>query len=85
MSKTYKHAKTEHRFRKNRWKKKSLNKKEQMQFILEGFPGIGTTTSKKLLEKFKSLTNIFNAQESELAEILGIKANIFKKIIDDSY
>jgi ERCC4-type nuclease len=66
-------------------KKKSLNKKEQMQFILEGFPGIGTTTSKKLLEKFKSLTNIFNAQESELAEILGIKANIFKKIIDDSY
>lgn len=26
MSKTYKHAKTERRFKKNRWKKKSLNR-----------------------------------------------------------
>jgi len=27
--------------------KKSLNPSEQMQFILEGFPGIGPKTSKK--------------------------------------
>lgn len=65
-------------------KKKSLNKKEQMQFILEGFPGIGPTTSKKLLEKFKSLNNIFNASQEELQEVLGIKAEAFKKIIGDS-
>ena len=33
-------------------KKKTLNKKEQLQFIIESFPGIGPKTAKKLLEKF---------------------------------
>ena len=34
MSKTYKHAKTEHRFRKNRWKKKSLNRTDTKRKII---------------------------------------------------
>jgi len=62
--------------------KKSLNKKERIQYILEGFPGIGPKTSKKLIKKFKSLKNTINASEEELKEILGKKAEIFKKIID---
>ena len=33
-------------------KRKSLNKKEQLQFIIESFPSIGPKTSRKLLEKF---------------------------------
>ncbi|MEK6917516.1 MAG: ERCC4 domain-containing protein [Nanoarchaeota archaeon] len=65
-------------------KKKSLNKKEQMQFILEGFPGIGPKTAKKLLEKYKTLHEIFNSPLEELQEIIGKKAEIFR-IINDNY
>jgi Fanconi anemia group M protein len=66
-------------------RKKSLNKKEQLQFIIESFPGIGPITSKKLLEKFKTLKNIINAPQEELKEILGKKAEIIKKLIEEGY
>ena len=66
-------------------KKKSLNKKERMQFIIEGFPGIGPKTSKKLLKKFGTIKNLVNASEDELKEILGKKSGIFKKILNDEY
>ena len=65
-------------------KKKSLNKKEQMQFILEGFPGIGPLTAKKLLEKFKSIKNIINASQEELQKCIGKKAGIFR-IAEEEY
>jgi Fanconi anemia group M protein len=65
--------------------KKSLNKKERLQFILEGFPGIGPKTAKKLLKKFKTIKKIINATEEELRKILGKKAEIIKKIIDMKY
>jgi len=65
--------------------KKSLSTKEQKQFILEGFPGIGPKSAKKLLEKFKTLNAVFNASEEELKEILGIKAESFKKLVNGNY
>jgi ERCC4-type nuclease len=65
-------------------KKRSLNSKEQMQFILEGFPGIGPATARKLLEEFKTLKNIFNASQDELRARIGKKAEVFK-IIEDKY
>ena len=65
--------------------KKTLNKKERLQFILESFPGLGPKTAKKLLEKFKTLSRIFNASEEELKELLGKKAEIFKKLIYEYY
>ena len=65
--------------------KKTLNKKERMQFILEGFPGIGPKTAKKLLKKFKTLRNIFNASEEELKEVVGKKAESFKELIYSKY
>jgi len=65
--------------------KKSLNKKEQLQFILEGFPSIGPKTARKLLEKFKTIKNFVNASEEELKEILGKRAEIIRRIIDDEY
>jgi ERCC4-type nuclease len=58
-------------------KKKSLNKKEQIQFILEGFPGIGPNTAKKLLQQFKTIKNIINSSQEELTKIIGKKAEIF--------
>lgn len=64
--------------------RKSLNSNERMQFILEGFPGIGPKSAKKLLQHFKSLKNIFNASQKELEEILGKKAEIFR-MLDDNY
>ncbi|MBU0959361.1 MAG: hypothetical protein KKB31_05445, partial [Nanoarchaeota archaeon] len=58
--------------------KKNLDSKEQMQFILEGFPGIGPSTSKKLLKKYKTLKEIFNTSAEELQKTIGKKAEIFK-------
>jgi len=65
-------------------KKKSLSQKERIQFILEGFPGIGPSTAKKLLEEFKSLKGIFNAPAEELKSCIGKKSEIFK-IVEEKY
>lgn len=74
-----KEPKTENSLRQ----KISISEKEQKQFILEGFPGIGPQTARKLLSHFKSIKNIINAKDKELEEILGKKADIFRKIIGD--
>lgn len=60
--------------------KKSLNSSEQMQFILEGFPGIGPKTAKKLLLEFKTLKRIFNCPIEELEKSIGKKAVVFKLV-----
>ncbi len=57
-------------------KKRILNKKEQLQFIIEGFPGIGPKTAQKLLKKFRTIQNIINASETELRKIIGKKAEV---------
>lgn len=65
--------------------KKTLNKKERLQFILEGFPGIGPKTAKKLLKKFKTIRDVMNADEEQLRDILGKKAEIFISLIRQKY
>ena len=42
--------------------------KEQKQFILEGFPGIGPTSAKKLMTSYKNLSSIFKAKKKDLQE-----------------
>lgn len=64
--------------------KKNLNKKERMQFILEGFPGIGPKTAKKLLSHFRTLRELFAASLEELREIIGKKAEVFN-LVDEKY
>ena len=66
-------------------KKKSRNRKEQLQFIIEGFPGIGPKTAKKLLQEFKTIKNIINAPEEELRKLIGRKAEIFFKLLGEKY
>lgn len=66
-------------------KKKTLNKKEQLQFIIEGFPGVGPKKAKALLEKFGSIQNIILAPTEELEKILGIKAEQIREIIERNY
>lgn len=63
-------------------KKLSLNKEEQIQYILEGFPDIGPATANKLIEKFKSIKNIINADEEELKPILGKRTNNFLSLLN---
>jgi len=64
-------------------KKKARNKKEQLQFILEGFPGVGPKTAKKLLKEFKTLENIFNSSEENLKKIIGKKSKIFNLLTEE--
>ncbi|MEK6898855.1 MAG: ERCC4 domain-containing protein [Nanoarchaeota archaeon] len=66
-------------------KKIILGEKERIQFILEGFPGIGPAKAKKLLEKFHSLENIFLASEEQLEKIIGHQAKSFKSLISFIY
>lgn len=66
-------------------KKKSFNKKEQLQFIVEGFPGIGPKTARKLLEKFKTIKNIINANEEELKEVIGKRAEVLRDLVEEGY
>ena len=65
--------------------KKMLNKKEQMQFIIESFPGIGPKKSKELLKKFGSIQNIINAPKEDLEKILGKRAGNFIEIINRKF
>jgi Fanconi anemia group M protein len=64
-------------------KKKNLNNKEQMQFILEGFQGIGPKNAKKLLDEFKTLEKLFNTKVEDIEKIIGKKAEVFKLIKEE--
>ncbi len=64
--------------------KKSLNKKESLQYILEGFPGIGPATAKKLLKKHKTIKAIINTPVEELKQFIGKKAEVFK-LLEEKY
>ena len=65
-------------------KKRAASKKEQKQFILESFPGIGPATAKKLLKEFKSIKGVINSPIEELQKIIGKKAEIFK-LVEEKY
>ncbi len=67
-----------------RQNKKIFSKQEQLQYILEGFPGIGSKTAKKLLSHFHSIKNIMNTSKEELKNIIGKKAEVFR-LIDEDY
>jgi len=64
--------------------KKNLSKKERVQFIIEGFPGIGPKTAIKLLKKFRTVKSIINAPEPELREVIGKKAEVFR-LLEEKY
>jgi len=68
-----------------RAKKKIFTKKEQMEFILEGFPNIGVKKAKLLLKEKGSLENIFNSSLDDLKKILGARAEPFKKLVEEKY
>jgi len=64
--------------------RKGLTKKQQIEYILESFQGIGPATAKKLLKKYKNLKKIFSLPEEELEKEIGKKAR-YLKILEESY
>jgi Fanconi anemia group M protein len=66
-------------------RKKGNNSKEQKQLIIEGFPGIGPKNAKKILEEFKNIKGFLNASEQDLKKILGKKAEIIKRLVEEEY
>lgn len=66
-------------------KKKTLTRKEQLQFIIESFPGVGPKKARKLLEKFGTIQNIILASTEDLKEILGVQAENIREIIERKY
>ncbi len=64
-------------------KKRNLSFKEQKQFIIESFPNVGPVKAKQLLKKFKTISNIINADKEELEEILKKRTENFRKLLDN--
>ncbi len=62
-----------------------LTPQQQLQFILEGFPNIGPKTARKLLEKYKTIKSIINAEENEIKSLIGKKADKFLELIHKTY
>ncbi|MGB9749075.1 MAG: DEAD/DEAH box helicase [Candidatus Woesearchaeota archaeon] len=68
--------------------KKPLTLKEQQEYIISSFPGIGNALSKPLLKKFGTVKNIVNATEEELkkVELIGDKkAKQIRRVLDSFY
>jgi Fanconi anemia group M protein len=68
--------------------KKPVSLWEQQLFIVESLPSIGPVNAKNLLEHFGSVSNVFNASESELMEVEGIgkiTAQNIRKVIESKY
>ena len=69
-------------------KKIAYSLAEQQQIILESFPGVGATTAKELLKKFKTIKNFVLANTKEIAKIKRLgekKAKEIKDIITKRY
>jgi ERCC4-type nuclease len=62
-----------------------LSKEERLQFIIEGFPGIGPVTAKKLLEEYKTLKALLNAPEEDIKKLIGAKATPLIDLLNHPY
>ena len=61
---------------------RSLRSKEQVHSILDDIPGIGDTRRKALLRKFKSVENIRDASEEELAQTESMNAGRARQVYE---
>jgi len=68
--------------------KKPKEMKQLQEEIVSSLPGISTVISKRLLEHFGNVENIFSADEAELQKVKGIGkklSNRIKKILIEKY
>lgn len=61
---------------------RSLRSREQVHSILDDIPGIGDTRRKALLRKFKSVENIRDASEEELAQTESMNAKSARQVYE---
>ena len=61
---------------------RSLRSKEQVHSILDDIPGIGDTRRKAILRKFKSVENIRDASEEEIAQTESMNAGIARQVYE---
>lgn len=61
---------------------RSLRSREQVHSILDDIPGIGDTRRKTLLRKFKSVENIRDASEEELAQTESMNARSARQVYE---
>ena len=61
---------------------RSLRSREQVNSILDDIPGIGDTRRKALLRKFKSVENIRDASEEELAQTESMNARSARQVYE---
>ncbi len=69
-------------------KKKARSMKEQQQFVMECFPGIGPSLAKQLLNENKTLKNIINLPEEDFKKIKKLSKNkgtFIYRIINSEY
>ncbi len=68
--------------------KKPLSLKEQQEYIVSAFPGIGPALAKPLLEEFGNIKNIVNASIEDLKKVEKIgekKANEIQRVLTEDY
>ena len=68
--------------------RKPTTMKEQQEYIISAFPGIGINLAKPILKNFGSLQKFVNAHEKELKDVPLIgdaKAKSIRKILDADY
>ncbi len=71
-----------------RTEKAPIETSELLEFIVAGFPNINTVLAKRILERFGTLENFFNASVEEIQEIKGIGKKIaleIKELLTISY
>jgi len=69
-------------------KRKPLTLKDQQEYIIQSLPGVGASLGKSLLNHFRSVKSIFNADPDELRKVDKIgkkKAENIKRVIEESY
>lgn len=62
-----------------------LSDKERLQFVMEGFPGIGPASAKKLLGRFRTLKGVLDAPQKVLEETIGKKAREVIRLREKEY
>ena len=71
-----------------RHKPKMLTMEEKQMFLVQGFPSVGDTLSKSLLEEFGSVRRVMMAKKEDLMKVPKIgerKAESMIKILDEGY
>ncbi|MEM3832055.1 MAG: DEAD/DEAH box helicase [Thermoprotei archaeon] len=68
--------------------KRPITLKEQQETVVASLPNIDLTLAKRLLKRFRSVINVFNASKEELMKVEGIGEKISNKIrevLDSEY